>query len=114
MDDIELLGLAAKAAGYNYDATNGIVFAEDDCGNSTEDEWNPLRDDGDALRLAVDVGMILSLNTGFISAQYAEDRRVREVGFNDASAATRRAIVRAAAKIGKGVVTPNAALTRRP
>lgn len=79
MTDRELLELAAKAIGIDYwFGKEGTV------------EWNPLTDDGDALRLAVKIEWIPS--------------RVEVVGLSmneDPYAATRRAIVRAAAAMGK-------------
>ena len=106
-DDRNLLELAAKAAGLVYDHRYGIVFSEDEDGNTLETQWNPLTDDGDALRLAVD------LQLG-ISVPPVSDGRVGVVTFygpiisiveypknGDRHAATRRAIVRAAAEIVK-------------
>lgn len=46
--DRELLELAAKAAGYEYAKHGGYIVVFGIPGN-----WNPLSDDGDALRLAV-------------------------------------------------------------
>lgn len=112
MDDRELLELAAKAAGYGYGefVKGGIVFA-------TEDSlWNPLTDDADAFRLAVQ----LELEVSFIgddtdgrdsecSVGYPESaerpckiKYVFEPHNGDIFAATRRAIVRAAAMLAKG------------
>lgn len=48
MTDKELLELAAKAAGYQYAKFGGYIVVDGIPGN-----WNPLTDDGDALRLAV-------------------------------------------------------------
>ena len=73
--DKELLELAAKAAGY------GTVWGVGD----------PLNDDGDAFRLAVKLG-----NWSLI---YSDDDWER--CNHDGYAATRRAIVRAAAAIGE-------------
>ena len=88
MNDKDLLELAAKAAGeltpswYGNDAYFDGVLSR----------WNPLDDDGDALQLAVKIKWVPS--------------RVEVVGLSmneDPYAATRRAIVRAAAEIGKGM-----------
>ena len=99
MNDKELLEFAAKAAGY-------LSFADankymDMRGN---DAWNPLTDDGDALRLAVKLHFEISVDSmstsisGFLDS---EKDFVLERHNNDIYAATRRAIVRAAAEIGK-------------
>ena len=87
MKDRELLSWAAMAAAIEYSSTEdqGLSLA-------SGKYWNPLEDDGDALRLAV---MCLP----FHILQYtAEDY---EYCNQDGFAATRRAIVRKAAEIGK-------------
>ena len=53
MDDRELLELAAKAAGINLLWRRGHPYRGTN--NVRQDEWNPLTDDGDALRLARDL-----------------------------------------------------------
>ena len=83
MKDRELLELAAKAAGTYY------VESESWDENAG---WNPLTNDGDALRLAVKLDI---LERAASIAQFE--------GINDPYAATRRAIVRAAAEIGKSI-----------
>ena len=107
MTDRELLELAAKAAGYTYcrmcdnEADGALLFG-------VPEPWNPLNDDGDALRLAVKLGQakLLSLVVGIGGAdceflrvcRYAHERH--DDG-GDPYASTRRAITRAAAEIGK-------------
>ncbi len=120
MTDEELLKLAAKAAG--LDATIEM-YGLDEVGNPLIDAndpptvWNPLTDDGDALRLAVKLGIStlpypVYKQNGRHSVM-AKQRRsgdlMRETNptevielYNDSPyAATRLAIVRAAAEIGK-------------
>lgn len=105
MDDKELLTLAAKAAGFDYiTETEGDVFAwkERSC-----IEWNPLTDDGDALRLAVT--LLIHVGYAWDDLTQAYDAVIAQHGgiifeeplCNDPYAATRRAIVRAAASIGE-------------
>lgn len=102
MNDKELLELAAKAAGIE------IEFDEDDSpfrkGAVGWLYWNPLTDDGDALRLAVKLGMQMYIwqpNDG-IGTHYTEvNRYAKEKHGADPYAATRSAIVRAAAEIGR-------------
>lgn len=63
MDDRALLEAAAKAAGMSGTAVeydDRMVFLED--GKSASIEWNPLTNDGDALRLAVKLGMTISID----------------------------------------------------
>jgi len=115
MTDRELLEMAAKAAGIVIVSpveryivqplpghVDGFIIENDRGGHSP---WNPLGDDGDALRLAVKLGF-----------DFAHDMHNRRVyceseelaydetkfgGESDPYAATRRAVVRAAAEIGK-------------
>lgn len=113
--DRELLELAAKAAG--YESWDFLSFDFDERMNvydldGTQYSWNPLDDDGDALRLAVKLRLDVEFhqdNGGAVSAiNYdlcrSSNMRLQGAGvdFNeDEFAATRRAIVRAAAEIGK-------------
>ena len=90
MSDRELLELAAKAAGLQRCEN----YYTDAAGNHVD--WNPLADDGDALRLAVK----LELNVLPGVAQDGEGRIIVDKTV-DPLAATRRAIVRAAAEIGR-------------
>ena len=145
MSDKELLEWAAKAAGM----WRGAFEIEDDSDQPVFDPvkgfrlaygrgwWNPLTDDGDALRLAVKLrlsiqpvggavyaapprSVVRSLGLGIISAEFMGDdelnpkdeegqrylRYLREdypEKIVSAAAATRRAITRAAAEIGKAM-----------
>jgi len=100
MEDRELLELAAKAAGYQVDtgfADCPLIFGED-AGHDGPREWNPLEDDGDALRLAVKLKLIVEVGSCWLSKYgpvFGED------ALPDPLSATRRAIVRAAAEIGR-------------
>ena len=103
MEDKGLLELAAKAAGYELTYEPGYLthFRTDIQGRPI---WNPLTDDGDALRLAVNLGMMMFIwqpNDG-IGTHYTEiNRGVKAKHNDDPYAATRRAIVCAAAEIGR-------------
>jgi len=96
MIDRELLELAAKAAVIEIENNSENVFAIWDFTQepATFREWNPLIDDGDALRLAVKLHLPPE---GIIMFHASE---MPEWG-SDPYAATRRAIVLAAAEIGK-------------
>ena len=95
MDDRELLERAAKAAG--LPDMSGWTWVDIDTYG-----WNPLTSDRDALRLAVTLGLVVdcsrpSAGLPFYSHLHAE------IAMEDRHAATRRAIVRAAAEIGKAM-----------
>jgi hypothetical protein len=120
MTDRELLELAARAAGLDLEwcgpwacmARNlGVIdgFDRHTC-------WNPLNDDGDALRLAVKLRLSIIQEEEFVLGGYLQTIEViseeREDGSricvmqsfdDDPMYATRRAIVRAAAEIGKAM-----------
>jgi hypothetical protein len=92
MNDRELLEAAAKAAGLPWD--QWVIDGDD--------SWNPLTDDGDALRLAVKLLMEIAVFSDRCNTRCLElsgDDWIEEAG--DIQSATRRAIVRAAAEIGK-------------
>ncbi|ELH5365599.1 TPA: hypothetical protein ACRNM6_000340 [Pseudomonas aeruginosa] len=102
MNDRTLLELAARAAGYAVDcgfADCPLIYGED-AGMDGPREWNPLTDDGDALRLAVDAG-ILDGNAFSVWLNYRNGAMAIE-GL-DAREATRLAFVRVAAEIGKSM-----------
>ncbi len=98
MTDRELLERAAKAAGYMTPPSAGwldaIVICTPERGAQ---KWNPLLDDGDALRLAVKLGLWVEQIERYavVSVPYGE--RINVAHGADPYAATRRAIVRAAA-----------------
>ena len=108
-DDRELLELAAKAAGIEYGADridSGLSLTEKDGRHRSLPRWNPLEDDGDALRLAVKLRLKISIASATAIAthhQKAWGEALHEDLGDDHYAATRRAIVRAAAEIGLGM-----------
>lgn len=117
--DRELLELAAKAAG--YEAVRPATFGMGCWMALSEGEWqpwDPLTDDGDAFRLAVKLGLSVTPlpihgehKTGVMAKLYrnsgavyrGREKNIEEVDAyeGDPYAATRRAVVRAAASIGK-------------
>lgn len=97
MTDRELLELAAKAAGYDYAKHGGYIVVDGIPGN-----WNPLVDDGDALRLAVKLELLSGPDFWReMSVQCAMAALRGEK--QDPYATTRRSIVWAAAEIGRGM-----------
>lgn len=95
MTDKELLELAAKAAGIEIEwyAPNVEVWDF-----SQVPDWNPLTDDGAALRLAVKLRVSVHVDGNMTDVEDCT-----EAHLSDPYAATRRAIVRAAAEIGKAM-----------
>lgn len=117
MSDREMLEFAAKAAGIGalvwgdkyklgddeIDCTD-IPYIRSGQPDEGDFHWNPLADDGDALRLMVGLGLKLNVCVTSGSAQVGGIGTFVEVEFDgDPLAATRRAIVRAAAEIGRQV-----------
>lgn len=103
MSDRTLLEDAARAAGMTIDPIDAAH--EPDQWHA----WNPLTDDGDALRLAVKLNLAVVfhpvLNQALCRPYHTKDMdsEAREDAerHTDPYAATRRAIVRAAASIGR-------------
>ncbi|MGY6240587.1 hypothetical protein ACW910_24395 (plasmid) [Burkholderia ambifaria] len=97
MTDREMLELAGKAA--NQERS----FAGDLWSSSRGCLWDPLGNDGDALRLAVKlgIGMVHHLGWGQVFHPELYGERIDFHYDPDAQTATRRAIVRAAAELGK-------------
>lgn len=108
MTDQELLTAAAKAAGIEGSIRRiQAPYSKEYYLSIGKNRWNPLESDGDALRLAVKLGLSFDRHiTGYDEVVAGDFRRTpviicpEPVG-NDPYAATRRAIVRAAAEIGK-------------
>ena len=123
MTDRELLELAARAAGMiplqagqelDVSGSGGLMF----CSNGKRIDWNPLAYDGDALRLAVKLSINFSVdaypNNVFRQTEVCVGHRceheiserwvehdIEEPWGDSPYVATRRAIVLAAAAIGK-------------
>jgi hypothetical protein len=115
MTDRELLEYAARAAGYVWNAkiaeeraANGLIslWLMPPDGSLGSTAWNPLNDDGDALRLVVKLELTevwFDKSTGrpeVVCGKHGTGICVEPLR-DDPCAATRRAIVRAAAEIGK-------------
>ena len=117
MTDKELLELAAKAAGISLEFrvlmwTDGSVYPCYEDKNSIcvspmftpVIKWNPLVDDADAFRLAIKLQLAIAIDPDQTWAHHTEVvRGSAEPHGKDPLAATRRAIVRCAAEIGKGM-----------
>lgn len=103
--DRELMELAARAAGQERSAAGDLWS------NARGMLWDPLTDDGDALRLAVKLGMEVYHADDDGWAAYASHPTARGIAYAveqydqrpNGFAATRRAIVRAAAEIGRAM-----------
>jgi hypothetical protein len=108
-DDLTLLQLAAKVAGYSIrsdawarkHSDGGETLYMGDHGPA----WNPLTDDGDAMRLAVKLGIDVQqfeISERVEAWIHGFESKEEDYG-EDPYAATRRAIVRAAAAIGEAM-----------
>ena len=106
MTDRELLEAAAKAAGVRIGAWQESQEAFYKVGNTLTPGgwWNPLTDDGDALRLAVKLRLSIMREAGRSFVQVSADNGgdtctafAMEFLSDDPASATRRAIVRVAA-----------------
>ena len=130
MTDRELLEAAAKAAGMEtrWDqqrgSTHGVIRARVPSSGDAFPVWSPLTDDGDALRLAVALGLSVEPYPYYAQPKHSVIVKQRRHGDmmresnptecvelhrdSDPNAATRRAIVRAAAALGSatGADTP--------
>ena len=92
MTDRELLEAAAKVCGFKPQGMeDGKLYLY-----GIQDGWNPLEDDGDAFRLAVRLSIKLDFAPGWVRV-YSASYFFAERSCEDSCAATRRAIVRAAA-----------------
>lgn len=120
--DKELLTLAAKAAGLRvvrwgeadeyYSHRDGEVAyrlkVDDEYDNGDFGyEWNPLTDDGDALCLVVSLGLMIAWDrwngNDYVCIRHRDlDEEIGIQISTDRGEAVRRAIVMAAAEIGKG------------
>ncbi len=107
MNDRDLLELAAKAAGIelaNYDDYGKGFLVRDGIEHGALYVWNPLKDDGDALRLAVRLNFDIYIGEGctFVSDN-KNNNSMSGPHDDDPYAATRRAVVRKAAEIGRAM-----------
>lgn len=122
MDDRGLLELAAKAVGlvlidWNdnwFDYGPGYRYETE---TGWRELWNPLTDDGDALRLAIKLNIeirpdaqVFETCTAYMVGAYGYNERELwyedengDARTDDPMTATRRAIVRSAAKIGEAM-----------
>lgn len=114
-EEIELVELAALAAGYTISLDRShatapvdiIAYGVDDYTYGIE--WNPIVDDGDALRLAVKLNIrteqcwFPKWTTCYYNIDGDMGHSFRVFHESDPYAATRRAIVQAAARIGQHI-----------
>lgn len=117
MTDREMLELAAKAAGHalqwgeKYDVGGDVVDCTDmayitNNGVEFAEHWNPLADDGDALRLAVNLGINLEIGEpgfGDVQAGRRDHWACEWLNPDDPCSSVRLAITRAAAEIGRAM-----------
>jgi hypothetical protein len=112
MTDRELLEFAAKAAGNganSWSDSHKCLFTTHGPYPNEYRKWNPLADDGDALRLSTELRLNVFHTNGCAYAMQSDcdgeyEQKVSYKDAGDKHAATRRAIVRVAAEIGR--ITP--------
>lgn len=110
--DRELLGLAAKAAGINFHHIDddGVWWRSSHMSESVY-KWNPLTNDGDALRLAVKMDLCITqwrhyksnpphVMVGYSTGPTHGSNWIEDYNGNEMEA-NRRAIVCAVAEIGR-------------
>lgn len=117
--DRELLELAAKAAGYDVKWRTKVDIGMLDAllvdipldsqqlrwKVNPYSVWNPLTDDGDALRLAVKLEMVIDSMDGRVIAGDMSDILIEyDPATDNPCVELRRAIVRAAAAIGESML----------
>jgi hypothetical protein len=114
MTDHELLEFAAKAAGIDVEAS---VLWGSHLTDAPGKRWNPMLDDGDALRLAVALKLKVDVDASYTETTWhPRDPLDPPPCFsscrhdNDPCAATRRAIVAVAAEVGQRVDRRQSAL----
>ncbi len=100
MTDCELLEMAAKAGGYGLSAVSDMIWSD---AAAEYIPWNPLTDDGDALRLAVKTGEPFVVRSRCVTTMGGLMENFDPAVSGDDLRATRRAIVLAAAEIGKQI-----------
>lgn len=104
MSDRELLELAAKAAGISpvlcYESARNLLRIGD---RDSYRIWRPLDDDSDALQLAIKLGICIVFmeDHDSVGAEHSRHGVMIIEAMDDFG--TRRAIVRAAAAIGKAM-----------
>lgn len=111
MTDKELIKLAAKSVGIIHPGGEHSIYNDGRVWDCKELRWwNPLADDGDALRLAVKLNLDIryeSYDAGvavIVGGTWdGAPEGVHEIFERDGPRATRRAIVRAAAEIGRSI-----------
>jgi hypothetical protein len=111
MTDRELLELAAKAVGLSLE--QGAGFPPEKClgacwDGDTWDYWNPLDDNCDALRLAVKLRLMVAWDrwndNGYVCIRHRDlDEEIGIPVDQSPEQTVRRAIVRAAAEIGRAM-----------
>ena len=102
--DRELLKLAAKAGGYSLSAVSDMIWSD---AAVEYIQWNPLTDDGDALRLAADLSLLVKPGKHLGDGCTVEPQRSGIASCtcfrDDKREQMRRAIVNVAAEIGRSM-----------
>ena len=108
MNDRELLELAAKACRLSYKVTEDHVRLLVLGSDNLKRPWNPLAEDGDALRLAAQLKIDVCFYNGYeevwAEPSIGDNYGSQSVAFgSDIAGAMRRAIVLVAVEIGRSM-----------
>jgi hypothetical protein len=107
MNDKQLTEMAAKASFYSI-RSKSLADSNSNANPKRDITWNPLKNDGDAHRLAVTLKLTIDHGYDMVfvnltTHSFDEAVEAQESYNGDEYAATRRAIVRAAAIIGRNI-----------
>ncbi len=101
MSDRELLTLAARAI--NLEEGWQHIYSDWDGPSGDAFDWNPLDNNDDAFRLLVDSSLIVQVNSNSVNAGKYFPLVYTELSGSNKYKAARRAIVYAAAEIGRNM-----------
>lgn len=102
-DDRQLLELVARAVGARFEEVDGEGYGNLHFPDGTIiSAWNPLLFSGDAFDLMVALELHIDFAGGVVAAYTGKTQCCEDLG-SGANGASRRALVRAAAEIGKSV-----------
>ena len=97
----EMLELAALAVG-GFEYVDGMGWIAVDKAGNRGAWWNPSGDDGDSRRLEVALNLQVTRSTGACDV-YSVEHNIETSGHGEPLEATRLAVLRCAAEVGKSI-----------